>query len=526
MAKKLSTVNGNPITGRELYSLFNAITNHAYSREAFVRRGEKRDIDVECGYPNFIDVEAYQRMYQRELGNRVVSFFPQECWKYDPTVYEIGTNERSEDDLDVDTPFEKAVKDLNDNLNLWHYFERADVDSRIGHFGLLFLGLNDGKGSFAEPVMAFDKEGQPVGGPLDLELKYLRVFSERLVSVSQWETDKTNMRYANPVMYKVKFFNPEELLDGGSPQPSDMAESEVHWTRVVHIAENAEVIAPPAQECVYNRLLDIRKVVGGSGEMFWQSAAPGIAFEVNPDIQDALMDPESIRQEFERYVNKLQKYIAVQGATVKSLSPQVADPEGHLMANLKLITINLGSPLRVFMGSEQAHLASSQDLKSWNGRVGRRQEKHCHARIIQPTFTRLIQYGCLPAPGSGKYMTWWPDLDTPSDKDKADVADRIMSAVEKYARSGASLLLTEPFFWTEVVGFDQDTAMEIVRSAEQQLSVTVEKNADMGLDPMGNPIPPEPVPVDDVPPTTKKKKAVKNPTAQAKRNTKKKKGII
>ena len=47
----------------------------------------------------------------------------------------------------------------------------------------------------------------------------------------------------------------------------------VHWSRVIHIAENAGgtgVYGLPRLQSVYNRLEDLLKIMAGSGESAWR----------------------------------------------------------------------------------------------------------------------------------------------------------------------------------------------------------------------------------------------------------------
>jgi hypothetical protein len=64
-----------------------------------------------------------------------------------------------------------------------------------------------------------------------------------------------------------------------------------------------------------------------------------------------------------------------------------------LEAQLDYMAIALGVPKRVFMGSEQGELASSQDSKSWGKRVIKRQNEYLTPMLIRPFIDRLIAMG-------------------------------------------------------------------------------------------------------------------------------------
>jgi hypothetical protein len=243
----------------------------------------------------------------------------------------------------------------------------------------------------------------------------------------------------------------------------------------------------------------LRKLLGGSAEMFWKGAFPGISFEVNPETGVIELDDdekEALRAEFMRYSKGLQRYLAVSGVTSKSLSPQVADPLNHLMAQLKALTISLGVPLRIFLGSEAAHLASTQDQENWNGRVARRQNKYVGPKIIRPFVERLMDYGVLP-----RVEDWhveWPDLGSPGPKDKAEIVKAFVEALAKYVQGNVESVVPLEQFLTIFMDLDPDVVEVIVDAAEQQAKELEAEEAAMrdqmlkdGLDPNTG-LPPDP----------------------------------
>ena len=338
---------------------------------------------------------------------------------------------------------------------------RVDVLSGIGRFGVLLLGLDDGK-KLNEPIEGVDLEtgkGEGQSGIPKRKLIYLRPFDESVVDVSKKELDTSNARYGKPVTYSIKF---EDDSGMGSSKTK-----EVHWTRIIHIVDNrgsSELYGAPRMKRVFNRLLDIKKVLGGSAEMFWKGGFPGLSFEVNPDVgADTELDTESIKEQVELYQKGLQRYLATRGLTVKSLTPQVADPVNHILSQIRAIGISLNIPYRILLGSEQAELASSQDIKTWNKRMAKRQNIYLTPLIIRPFIDRLIAAGVLPR--VEEYHVNWPDLDTPSDKDKADVALTRTEAFQKYGVGGVDQLIPPREYLTTIVRLTVDEADAIVKAA-------------------------------------------------------------
>ena len=72
----------------------------------------------------------------------------------------------------------------------------------------------------------------------------------------------------------------------------------VHWSRVIHIAENAGgtgVYGLPRLQSVYNRLEDLLKIMAGSGESAWRLLYKGLVastkdgYDLN-DSDDTIAD--------------------------------------------------------------------------------------------------------------------------------------------------------------------------------------------------------------------------------------------
>jgi len=187
----------------------------------------------------------------------------------------------------------------------------------------------------------------------------------------------------------------------------------------------------------------------------------GLSLEsTHPEVE---FDADSTRDAFEKYITGLQRYITPPGGTIKSLAPQVVDPSPQIERQLEALCIKEGIPKRIFMGTERGELGSSQDARSWNGRLRRRNNRHVTPRIVAPFLDRCIGLGILPTPIS--YKVIWPDLETLSDQEKADVAVRRTEAMAKYIQGGIEGGLMDPAdFLTRVLYFSQEEAEEIIET--------------------------------------------------------------
>jgi len=203
--------------------------------------------------------------------------------------------------------------------------------------------------------------------------------------------------------------------------------------------------------------------------MFWKGGFPGISLESqNMGEEEIEFDKEATKEQIESYMNGLQRYIATIGMSAKSLSVQVADPSPHVDLQLKLIAVAMGVPWRVFVGSEAAQLASEQDTRAWNARITRRRNEYVNPFILRPFCDRLIAAGVLPAPGES-YEIDWPDLNSPSDLDRASIAERQSNALAKYVQGGVDVLMPPFHYLTLVLGMSDEEANSIIEAAGDNL---------------------------------------------------------
>ena len=488
MAKK-KPVQQDKIMRTVINELRTMTDNVAMTRAMMVRSlietVGNHDIYKECGYPTEISAEDYKKMYERQgIATRVVSIYPSESWTVQPWVFETQKLEDEEQ-----TEFETAWTDLYEKLGLYEKLNRLDEVSGIGHYGVLLLGFNDGR-DLKEPVQGImGKSGKPSkkGPASDAELLYVMPFDEASAPIKKFDTDQSSPRYGLPVSYNIQISDPKTSPLGGAPV--DAKQVEVHWTRVIHVADNcksSEVYGTPRMRTVFNRLVDIEKILGSSAEMFWKGGFPGISFEVPPDVSGSgqvQLSPEDkaeLKEEIEKYMSSLKRYLSLVGVTAKQLSVEIADkPMDHLNVQILAICIAIEVPQRVFSGTEEAKLASVQDAVAWNKRVQRRQNLHVTPKIIRPLIERLQLTGVLPQ--TEKFFVEWPDIYSISDLDRAESAAKMVTAIAQYVTSEAKTFIPPLQFLTWVWDFDPAEAKEILDAAEEYVADQVKKG--LMLDP-------------------------------------------
>lgn len=430
--------------------------------EFFDRLLEKfgHDIDKEAGYPAEISAHDYRSFYDRMgIAQRVVNLWPKESWKVSPVVRE---NEDPED-----TEFEEAVQELGRNLMGQSWLEErqssvinsqlkeVDIKAGIGRYGVLLLGFNDGK-DLSEPIDSIDERGNLREGSLreGMELMWMEAYDESNAEVLEVETDQTNPRLGQPVLYNIHFRD-------GTEQNSSTT-NKVHWHRVIHHTDNGNTYHAPRMEPVFNRIIDLRKILPGSGEMFWQGGFGGVALEpISPEVSIEGQE-DNISEAMSAYRKGLKRYIAMEGLRAKSLEVQIADPNPHFMVQMKAISITLEIPLRKLLGSEQGELASSQDVGTWNERLSIRQVD-VNTPLVRKFYDRMILVGVLPIPE--KYFIEWPDIDQPTEREIAETGRTITEALRHYVQGDVESLIGPRSYLVDIMGRTVEEAEAMLEEA-------------------------------------------------------------
>jgi hypothetical protein len=448
--------------------------------------GENRSINDACKYPATITPEDYQQMYDREgLGYRVVKAWPEETWSQDFLVTENAESELTE--------FEKAWEGFALQHNAYHYLARLDEQAGIGDFGVLLLGINDGK-KLSEPVDGIVLDGEMTGrkignGNTNRRLLYMSVFSRNMVKVAAIETRSDNPRYRAPTKYTLSMTN---MIDG---HVENIDEVEVHWTRIIPFAdlcESSDISGKPRQMPVWNRLLDVRKICGGSAEMFWKGGFPGYSFEKYPDMEAAELDVDSLRDEISEFLNGLNRFFAAEGGKLVAHQASVASPMDHMMVQLKMVAMTVGIPWRILFGSEEAKVAGQQDRESLDSRVDVRRSRVIIPRMVRPFIDRLITMNILPEPVGDEnnqaygglsypYNVAWPARAEGSPKEIAETNLVLIDILVKYIQGDCESILPLEVLLTRYLGFTEAEAKELADNARKRIEDMDDENEDDDL---------------------------------------------
>jgi hypothetical protein len=418
------------------------------------------EVDEACGYPREIKFQDYKYMYDRDgIASRVVSLYPWACWGVTPYVFE-----REDIEVGKKTKFEKAWEDLVENHNILSKLYELDEKSGIGCFGLALVGMSE-SGKLDTRAYKVDVYGKPKDTkPAKRKLLYFSVFDEGDVRIESVEENPGKARYGKPVYYQIK------MASNKKGDYTIGSEQRVHWTRCIHVPSDGgpsnDVFGPPRQQRPWNYLMNLRKIYGGSGQMFWNGGFPGTAFQVPSELAGQVeLDKKALKKEIEEYLAGFKRYLALEGVEANQLMPNIADPKPHVEIELEAVCIAMQCPMRIFKGTEEARLASMQDTGNFHNNVKLRLTTRCTPRILRPTVDLFMATGIMPY--VDKYYTSYPDLDATSEKDKADIAAKLIRALTDYMKGGVAKLIPPLEMWSMIMNYTPEEAEHIVKSAEK-----------------------------------------------------------
>ena len=378
--------------------------------------GNERDLYQTMGYPRYLTAEDYVDAYLRQdIAARIVDSYPDATWREPPSI-------------DDNPQLAAAWEEMDGRLHLWRGLHRTDRLAGLGHYGIALLGLDGG-----QPM------DQPVQGS-NFQLIYVQPHSERTAQVVRWNSDPTSPRYGKPDLYRVT--TGVNWTGAGAGQKS----LTVHHSRVIHIAERAledESIGTPRLERIWNRLMDLDKLLGSSAEIYWQNSAMIMQLKADLDVQ---WDPEeaaALTNQIDEMQNGLRRWLRTRGVEANNIAPglQGSDASNTIDSIVDMIAGSVAIPKRILLGNEAGELASAQDENNWAGRVNERREQFAGPSVVEPFIRRLQSYGVLPG---GEFSLTWPESDNLGEQARAQIALQKAQAIATYANAPGAELVVSP----------------------------------------------------------------------------------
>jgi hypothetical protein len=396
----------------------------------------KRDYYTALGYTRTITPELYWDRYRRNgVARRLVNALPNATWR-------SGADLVEDDNVDVVTPFEAAWIEFAARTRAWDRMRKGDILSQLGRFSVLLLGYPGALASEAKKT----KPGS---------VAYIKQFSELRVKVQDGDLDNDRLspRFGQPIRYQFT-----QLLKANGAAASQY----VHWTRVIHIADEAvedDEWGEPMLASVWNWLDDLEKVAGAGSEAFWRRVQPMLSAQLAPGATMPVGAETQIEEEIDKLVHGLRRWVRLSGVELDEVgSHDVANFDKQIDALISLIVTPYGIPKRIFQGSEQGDLASSQDRGNWGQNIRDRRRQFAESVVLRPLVERLQLLGQLP-PTPMSFETRWPDV---QDLDFAERLDLAAKAAKANNDQGEQIVTTNEIR-DNILDYDPLEADEMVQ---------------------------------------------------------------
>ena len=433
------------INQRQLLAMSQLIGRANLAAKLGMQYGTARDLYEALGYKKTLEYTDFAVRYARQdMAQAIINRPVKVTWR--------GALEVVETDDNQETKLEKEWKALEKKLGLKSRFVRLDKLTGIGKYGVLLLGLDD----------VANREDFALEAAKGKKLVYVKPFGEGSAKINKWEKETTNPRYGLPLQYSIEM----EETEGG--QSSTIL---VHYSRILHVVDEqmeSEVEGTPRLEVVFNRLMDLEKLVGGDAEMFWRGAKPGYAGKLDKDFQMGTTTKEDLLEQINEYEHDLRRILIAEGINLTSLAQQISDPKSHVDVQIQMISAVTGIPKRILTGSERGELASGQDKEEWLTYVQARREEYAEVKIVRPFIDRCIELKVLPEAKKDGYTIKWQDLFAPSEKDKVDIGKVRSEALSKYASSPMAEATIPPEVFLEFfLGLDE-AQLELIEAARKK----------------------------------------------------------
>lgn len=390
---------------QQLAVLSNLMGRFRLAGKAGMQFGGRRDIFTVAGYlkDGEVTFDHYWGLYKRgDIAGRIVDMPAKTTWRLPPEVIE--------EDQDNGTKFTEAFTEMAKRLKLWSRLMRADQLAGVGRYAVIFIGARDGmdETQLKNPLTRLSR-------PEDI--LFLQAYHEANAEIQTWETNPSNERFGQPLLYKLR-----TTSDANAKTFGRSASLVVHWTRVLHVAENLledEVYGQPRLERCLNRLFDLDKISASVGEAYWQHVVRILQAKIDPDAEIGDEDLKALDGKLAEMVHDLRRQFWGQGVELSWLGTDVPPVKDIGDFYFSLIAGASGIPKRILFGSEMGELASTTDQQTYFGLISERQEQFAEPNLLRAFIDRMLLLKVLPEPTTKDYKVNWPALFEESDDTQA-----------------------------------------------------------------------------------------------------------
>jgi hypothetical protein len=376
-----------------------------------------RNDSASYGYPDALDFNHLYNAYRRGgFFNAIVDIIPERCFSDDPFIVD------GDEDTPQDTQFEKAVKKLVTDFDLWRVFETAFKMADVGQYSTIV------------PV---------ISEPTENKLENPITQGRRIIAINPWyeleceanqeyDADYSSPNYNKPLSYKLQ---PSQL---SGRQTTNAEQHTLHYSRVKVItnAVGATIYGESVLEPAFNALFDANKVRGASSEGYRKNAMQKYILSANNAEAAKAFNAkkEVIDEALDDFNDNFNSALRMAGVNVTSLQTQLQDPKSAWEICVVEACASRGVSFTELVGFMTGERASTQNSSAFTKRLKKWQKKY--SNDIHKFLSWLVGLGLLPKPSSGEFKVCWPDIGEPSTTEKLDNAGKMTSQNEQAFRAG------------------------------------------------------------------------------------------
>jgi len=390
----------------------NNSTLRAFDWGTRLGRSEKRSYYTVFDYPQELEYNNFYSIYKRNaIANRIINAIPNSCWRDGVDIISNGEKVRM------------TQMDTLKKLGLFEKIEKADILNRIGKFSVLFIGVPDGQ----------DAE-TPLGviNPAQIKDIYFQPYAENGIIISEYDEEPTSPRYGLPLIYSLS------ISTNSKSETVDFNSKRVHYSRVVHLAENSidsEIEGHSSLEPIYNTILNLEKINGSSAESFYRNARGKYHFDIRDNFNGELSDAakEQLKSDTQKFTDDYLDVMRTSGIDVEVLNTPIHSPKDTYDIEIQNISASTGIPIRVLTGVGSGQLAGSEDRASFNQLIQDRQKSFCTS-VINDALKILVDCQAIE-PFTLNEVVQFPLVDPLSEKEKAEITHQYADTILKLSQA-------------------------------------------------------------------------------------------
>lgn len=369
---------------------------------------------TDYGYPDVITFGQLWHMWRRNpVAARVCKLPINYCWLDHPKVIEGDADDKQK----KETQYEKNFAKFSKRLKLWSRVKAGDLYQRVGRYSGLIMVVADGQ-----------LPSTPLGTVTSDKVIEIKPAFEGQLEVVEVEEDRASPRFQQPMFYQFR------EIDVGARSRWDKEDINIHWTRVIPIAEDADdggIYGVPALECIFNSLLDWEKIQGAGGEGLWRAAAQKYVLQAAKDTGSQKPTPEELDGLTDMLVDMFSGFNSMPFLGDMEMTPldtNMPNPQHYTAHTKDSIAAGSGFAAKILFGSQTGVKAADEDTELLNKEMQSRRENYLTE--VCENIVDWVDAHTTDLKKPAEVTIEWSDLTAPTMQQKMDIADK-MSVVTK-----------------------------------------------------------------------------------------------